>query len=132
MNETPAEYQKRILGYIKGQEALKTQAATVKKIEKLIKDVPKSKLMRRPAPDRWSVGEIIAHLADAEMVGAFRIRMILGSPGTEIQGYDQNKWAETGKYTKRDPGKSLEEFRVLRNMNLNLRKSLEPAQLKKV
>jgi hypothetical protein len=131
MNETPAEYQKRILSYVKGQDVLKIQAATVKKIEKLTKDVPRAKLMRRPAPGRWSVAEIIAHLADAEMVGAFRMRMILGSPGVEIQGYDQNKWAEVGKYEKRDPQKSLEEFRVLRSMNLNFLKSLEPAQLKK-
>ena len=130
MNETPAEYQKRILDYVKGQDALKIQAATVKKIEKLIKDTSRAKLMRRPAPERWSVAEILAHLADAEMVGAFRVRMILGSPGVEIQGYDQNAWAATGRYEKRDPQKSLESFRVLRNMNLEFLKSLEPKQLK--
>ena len=130
MNETPAEYSKRILSYIDGQEPLKIQAATARKIEKLIKDVPRAKLMRRPAPERWSVAEIIAHLADAEMVGAFRMRMILGSPGVEIQGYDQNAWAATGKYEKRDPQKSLDSFRVLRNMNLDFLKTLEPKQLK--
>jgi hypothetical protein len=130
MTETPEAYKKRVLGYIDGQDPLKVQASTVKKLEKLIKDVPRATLMRRPAPDKWSVGEIIAHLADAEMVGAFRIRMILGSPGTAIQGFDQDVWASAGKYAKRDPKKSLETFRALRDANLSLFKSLDPAQWK--
>ena len=130
MQETFDEYKKRVLGYQKGEDPLKVQAATVKKIEKLIKDVPRANLMRRPSPDRWSVAEIIAHLADAEMVGGYRIRMILGSPGVAIQAFDQDKWATAGKYAKRDPKKSLETFRALREMNLALFKSLDPAQWK--
>ncbi|HZS43935.1 MAG TPA: DinB family protein [Blastocatellia bacterium] len=131
MTETPEQYKKRVLDYVKNQDALKIQAATARKIEKLIKDVPRAKLMRSPAPGRWSVAEIIAHLADAEMVGAFRIRMMLASPGVEIQGYDQNDWATQGKYEKRDPKKSLETFRVVREANLALFKTLDQKQWKK-
>jgi DinB family protein len=130
MNETPQQYTQRILGYIDGKEPLAVQAATAKKLDRLIKGVSTARLRKRPAPDKWSVSEVIAHLVDAEIVGAFRIRLILGSPGTSIVAYDQDSWVTSGHYEKRDPRKSVEQFRVLREANLALLASLEPAQWK--
>jgi hypothetical protein len=130
MKETPQEYIQRILGYLKGQDPLKIQAATAKRLRWLIKGVPASKLRRRPAPDRWSVVEILAHLADTEIVGAWRIRSILGAPGTPLQAYDQDKWAEAGHYTNRDARQCLEQFRAVREANLALFESLTPEQWK--
>ena len=124
MQETPQEYITRILGYQAGKEPLKVQQATVKKIERLIKGVPKKKLMTRPEPGKWSIAEILAHLADTELVAGFRIRLILGENGATIQAFDQDVWAEKLNYRKRDPKKSLEVFRVLRENNLTLLKSL--------
>ncbi|MGH9748229.1 MAG: DinB family protein [Candidatus Acidiferrales bacterium] len=106
------------------------QLATPKKIERMIEGVPRQKLMRRPAPGKWSVGEIIAHLADDELVGAYRLRKILEEPGGAIEAFDQDKWAETGKYAKRDPKTSLELFRALRKANLALLKLSDAAQWK--
>src|ERR1700674_4763063 len=130
MKETPQEYIKRISGHVEGQEPLKVQAATPKKLERLIKGVPAAKLHKRPAPEKWSVAEILAHLADSEMVRSWRMRQILGAPGTPIQAFDQNVWAISGHYEKRDPRKSVELFRVLREANLALLKSLTPEQWK--
>ena len=86
--------------------------------------------MRSPAPGKWSIGEIVAHLADDELVGAYRIRKILEDPGTAIQSFDQDKWAATGKYAHCDPTQSLELFRTLRQANLKLLKSLDKRQWK--
>jgi hypothetical protein len=130
MKETPQQYTKRVLGYVKGKQPLIVQAATARKLERLIEGVSTSKLRKRPAPDRWSVSDIIAHLAEGEIVGGFRIRWILGSPGSPILAYDQARWAVSGHYDKRDPRKSLELFRVLREANLALLKSLETKQWK--
>ena len=131
MAETTQEYIQRLLGYTAGvQNPLKVQATTAKKLEKLIKGVPAGKLKKRPAPDKWSVQEILAHLADAEIVGSWRIRSVLGAPGTPIQAYDQDAWVKASHYEKRDPRKSLEAFRVLREANLALLKSLTPEQWK--
>lgn len=106
------------------------QAATAKKLERLIKGVPARKLRKRPAPEKWSVAEILAHLADAEIVGGFRMRLILGAPGTPIAAFDQDAWVTSGHYEKRDPRKSIEQFRVVREANLGLLKSLTPQQWK--
>ncbi len=127
MQETPQQYTARILGYQEGKEPLKILQVTPKKIQLLIKGVPKKKLMQRPEPAKWSVAEILAHLTDTELVSGFRIRLTLGLNGTPIQGFDQNIWAEKFNYGKRDPGKSLEIFRVLRENNLLLLKSIPKA-----
>jgi hypothetical protein len=130
MNETPQQYTQRVVGYIEGKQPLAVQAGTAKKLERLIKGVPTSKLRKRPAPDKWSVSEIVAHLADAEIVGGFRLRLILGAPGTAVAAFDQDSWVISGHYEKRDPRKSVEQFRVVREANLALLKSLKPEQWK--
>jgi hypothetical protein len=130
MKETPQQYTERILGYVQGKEPLAVQAETAKRLDRLIKAVSPATLRKRPAPEKWSVSEIIAHLADGEIVGAFRMRLILGSPGSPVVAYDQDKWVTSGHYDKRDPWKSAEQFRVLREANLALLESLEPEQWK--
>jgi hypothetical protein len=130
MNETIEQYKQRIQGYAAGKEPLKVQAKTAEKLEKLIKRVPNSKLRKRPAPEKWSVTEIITHLEDAEIVTSYRIRRILGAPGTPIEAYDQEKWAEAENNGKRDPHAALGVFRTLRAANLALLKSLKPEQWK--
>jgi hypothetical protein len=128
MAETAQQYIQRMLSNVKGQDPLRVQSSTAKRLERLVKAVPTSKLRKRPAPDKWSVVEIVAHLADTEIVGSWRIRAILGAPGTAIQAFDQDVWAVAGHYTKRDPRKCIEQFRVLREANLALVKSLTPEQ----
>ena len=130
MKETVQEYVQRIQGKLAGQDPLKVQSAATKKLARIIKGANPAKLRKRPAPDKWSVAEILAHLADAELVNAWRYRSILGAPGTPIQAYDQEAWAAAGQYSKRDARKSLEQFRVLRESNLALLKSLSPEQRK--
>jgi DinB superfamily len=130
MNETPQQYIQRILGHVQGKDAMKVQAMTPKKLATIIKNVSPSKLRKRPAPDKWSVTEILAHLGDAEIVTAWRIRSILGAPGTPIQAYDQDAWVAAGRYSERNPRQCLEVFRVVREANLMVLKSLKPEQWK--
>ena len=130
MTESPQQYTERLLGYVKGKDPLAVQAGTAKTLDRLIGGVSIASLRRRPAPEKWSVSDIVAHLADGEIVGAFRMRFILGSPGAPIVAYDQDIWVTSGHYDKRDPRKSLEQFRVLREGNLSLLRSLEPEQWK--
>jgi hypothetical protein len=130
MSETTQQYIQRILGNVAGQDAIKVQSTTAKKLDRMTKGVSSAELGKRPAPDKWCVTEILAHLADAEIVVGWRMRSILGSPGTPIQAFDQDAWVAAGHYGKRDPRKCLEQFRVAREANLVLLKSLSPVQWK--
>jgi uncharacterized damage-inducible protein DinB len=124
MQETAQQYIQRILGHVEGQNPMRVQRETPKKLAKLVKPLSKKQLLRRPAPDKWSVAEILAHLADTELVGGWRMRLILGSNGVPIQPFDQDVWAETLGYAQRDPKVSLETFRVMREANLAMLRSL--------
>jgi hypothetical protein len=130
MSETPQQYTERLLANVQGQDPVKLQTTTNKKLTRLIKGVPAAKLRKRPAPDKWSAAEILAHLADVEIVIGWRMRSVLGSPGTPIQAYDQDAWVIAGHYSKRDPRKSVEQHRVVREANLALLKSLSSDQWK--
>src|SRR5271157_5602902 len=130
MKETVQEYVQRIQGKLAGQDPLKVQATTAKTLARLIKGATPAKLRKRPAPDKWSVAEILAHLADVEIVIGWRMRSILGDPGTAVQAYDQDAWVSSGHYEKRDPHKSVDLHRVVREANLALMKSLTPDQWK--
>jgi hypothetical protein len=128
--ETAQQYIQRIMAHSEGKQPLAVQAATAKKLDRSIKGVPASKLRTRPAPNKWSVSEIAAHLADAEIAIGWRMRLILGAPGTPVAAFDQDAWVTNLHYGKRDPRKSVEQFRVLRDANLALLKSLTPGQWK--
>lgn len=130
MKETVQEYIQRIQGKIAGKNPVEVQGATAKKLAKLIKGVAPAKLKKRPSPEKWSTAEIIAHLADAEIAVGWRMRSILGSPGTPIQAWDPDAWAAAGHYSKLDPRKALEAFRVVREANLAMLKTLTPEQWK--
>ena len=130
MNETLQQYTQRILAHTQGQDPLKVQAATPKRLDRLVKGVTTAKLRKRPAPEKWSVAEILAHLADVEIVIGWRMRSILGAPGTAVQAYDQNAWNASLHYDKRDPRKDLIQQRVLREANLAMLKTLTPEQWK--
>jgi DinB superfamily len=130
MQETAEHYKQRIMGYLGDHDPMRVQAGTVAKIEKLVKGAPAAKLKKRPAPGKWSVAEILAHLADDELVAGYRMRSILGAPGTPIAAFDQDKWAEAENYAKHDPRMSLRVLRTLREANLALLKLLRAEQWK--
>ncbi len=130
MKETPQQYTARMLSNVAGQGPLKVQAATPKRLARLVARASAMKLRKRPAPDKWSVAEILAHLADVEIVVGWRVRSILGAPGTPIQAFDQDAWVEAGHYAKRNPRASVAQLRAVREANLALYKSLSPEQWK--
>lgn len=89
-------------------------------------------VLRRPeAPGKWSVIEVIQHLADSDLVAGFRIKMILTSEQPTLQPYDQDRWATVLQYHHWPLAMALDELRCLRNANLHLWKQLSPDQLQR-
>ena len=86
MIETPTQYTQRIRQYVDGREPIAVQAATAARLEQLIAGVSTANLRKRPAPDRWSVSEIAAHLADAEIVISSARRECRSWPTTRTAG----------------------------------------------
>ena len=122
--EAANAYKAKILGYQAGTDFLALLAASPTKLASLTDGLSAEQLAQRPAPDKWSIQELAAHLADDELVGGYRVRLILSSPGTAIQAFDQDIWARTGRYSSIETRASVEMFRILRLSNLALLRSL--------
>jgi hypothetical protein len=123
-SETINDYKERILSYQAGADPLVLQAKAPDVLAALVAGLSPEQLGHRPASGKWCIREIVAHVADDELVGAYRIRLILSAPGTAIQAFDQDVWARTGRYSTRDIVDSLVLYRSLRFANLNLLRSL--------
>ena len=106
------------------EDPLTLQAATAGEIAQAIAAAPAAELHRRPQPGKWSVVEIIAHLAEDELVTSWRYRQMLESPGCSLPGFDQARWASWGRYQEWSAGEALSMFRLLRAANLRLLRNL--------
>ncbi len=70
------------------------------------------------APGKWSPRQIVAHLADCELVFGFRLRQTLAMNSPVIQPFDQDDWA--ARYDVYDLPTAMEMFRAARGWNLKL------------
>lgn len=130
MPETAEQYRQRLFSHIGGNDPVKMMAGAPARLARLLKGVTAALARKHPEPRKWSIGEIVAHISDTELVGGYRIRAILGAPGSPIIGFDQDIWATALHYDKRDLGKSYEQYRALREANIALLKTLTPEQWK--
>jgi hypothetical protein len=83
-------------------------------------------------PGKWSVRQVVQHLADSELVGAFRFRMILAHDAPELPGYDQDLWASRLHYEACEMATALDDFATLRRANVRLLRRATPADLARV
>ena len=128
MNETPEQYKARILGLMEGKDAVSVQRETAAKLAKLVDGASREQLAKRPAPDKWSVSEVLAHLAEAEVSCFWRYRQMIEHNGSAIIPFDQDLWYKLGDYPARDPQESLQLFRLMRDANLRMFDHLTPEQ----
>ena len=130
MAETFEEYVRRIRGYVASKDMLAVLRSTPSRLRSAVRGASPAALARRPAPGKWSVREILAHLADDELVWGYRIRRMLAESGSAIEGFDQVRWAETGRYGSTRPSDSLDMERSLRAANLALLSGLSKKEWK--
>ncbi len=122
------DYQSRLLAFTKGKDSLDMQAEMPGLLANLIQGVSLEVLSARPAPGKWSIGEILAHLAEDEITSSWRYRQMIENPGVALPGFDQDLWARLGDYKSWTPGESVEMFRLLREANLRMLRGLTPKQ----
>ena len=128
MQETTEQYIARISRYVQGKDHFKVLQSTVKRLKSLIGRSLSRKLLLSPEPGKWSVSEILTHLAESELVFGYRLRLVLGANGTPVQAFDQNQWQANAGYLKKNTKRSFELFRVLRENNIALLRSLTKEQ----
>ena len=121
-------YAARLQAYTEGKNPLAMQAEMPAILAELIRGVPQAKLTRSPAPGKWSVVEILAHLAEDELTSSWRYRQMLENDGVALAGFDQDLWAKLGNYSAWSGEEALGMFRLLREANLRMLRTLSPEQ----
>ena len=104
--------------YLDGRPLDAILRATPGAIASLMEAIGPANTGTAPAPGKWSPAEIIAHLADCELVFGFRLRQTLAEDNPTVQPFDQDKWAP--RYRGLDINEALATFAVLRRWNLLL------------
>lgn len=92
--------------------------------EAALKVIPKEAWLFKPAPEEWSVHQVIIHLADSETNSYLRARRLIAEPGGMLMAYDQDVWANNLDYHKENTDDALEITRLVRKMTYALIKDL--------
>ena len=79
----------------------------------------------RYAEDKWTVKEVLGHMADAERVFAYRLLRIARGDQTPLAGFDENAWAVTAPHARRRLKDIAEEMSAIRDSSLALYRSLD-------
>ena len=99
-----------------------SQAYTV--LTDTIKKYPAEMWQWRPAPDKWSIHEVLIHITDSEANSYIRCRRFIAEPGSGVYGYDENKWAKALHYHEQSVEEALALFKMLRHTTYLLIKDL--------
>jgi hypothetical protein len=89
-------------------------------MEEFLSNCPADAVIRSPAVGRWSILEIAAHLADAELLASTRIRRIITQDRPEMRGYKQELWAQSLAYGRQKIEAMSARFVLLRRENAAL------------
>ena len=104
--------------FLDGRPVLEILSATPDAVSALLAKIGEARATVAPAPGRWSAAEIVAHLADCDLVFGFRLRQTLAEDEPVIQPFDQDKWAAT--YSGVSAAQAFAAYTSLRAWNLRL------------
>ena len=127
-----AHYSTAVLELLAGREPLSVLRETPAAAARAIESLSAAQLRQPEAPGKWSINQVLQHLADSDLVWGWRVRLILAQDRPVLTGYDQDLWAERLHYADADPDEALEQLRVLRRGNLGLIARATPDDLDRV
>jgi len=110
--------------YLGDRDPFAVIAETPRELESAIAKLSPQRVSAAPAPGKWSAREIACHLADCEVVFAFRLRQTVAETNYIIQPFDQEKWAAV--YAAYNAAQALAAFAAVRGWNLAFLRGLKP------
>jgi uncharacterized damage-inducible protein DinB len=125
-------YTAAVLGLLGTQDPISVLAATPEALRDSIARLDARRVTQPEQEGKWSIAQVLRHLADSDLVWGWRLRLVLAQDRPALTGYDQDAWATRLRYEQSNPQESLDEFSVLRRSNLRLLSNASPADLRRV
>jgi uncharacterized damage-inducible protein DinB len=129
---SPSGYVSAILELLGDRDPMVVLRETPAALPQAIEGLSQRHLRQPKRQGKWSIAQILQHLADSDVVWAWRMRVILAQDRPPLTGYDQDLWAERLHYEDANPSEAIELFTVLRRANLRLIDRASPADLRRV
>ena len=114
------------------QDPIIVMATTPDRLRKLLRGLDESQLAKRPLPGKWSVKEIVAHLADGEVILGSRYRFVAAQEKPALVGYDQDAFVAMLGVENTTAADLLDDFALARAVNLGLLDRLPTGSLERV
>jgi uncharacterized damage-inducible protein DinB len=121
-----------ILELLGDRDPANVLSATAPALEAILASTPADLLGRAESPGKWAMRDVLAHLADSDLVWGWRLRLVLAQDRPTLTGYDQDRWAARLGYADSDPHDSVALFSTLRQSNLRLLGRASPDDLQRV
>jgi len=80
----------------------------------------------RYAPGKWTLREVIGHLADSERIFSYRLLRIARGDATPLAGFEENDYVPAGQFERRTLASVAAEFAAVRDASLALLQGLDP------
>ena len=78
---------------LEGRDPAVVMRETAGHLADLLRTLTSEQIEYKPAAGKWSVREILCHLADCEVAWAWRLRQIYGADHATLQPFEQDPWA---------------------------------------
>ena len=130
--EQARDYTAAILNLLGSRDPMEVLSRTTDAIRGAIAGLSDAQLSQPEMSDKWSVRQVVQHLADSDLVWGYRVRMVLAQDRPPLTGYDQDLWSERLHYERAPIADALDRFALLRRSNLWLLSNASPADLQRV
>ena len=126
------EYKTAVMDLLGSRDPIEVLRGTPEAVHNEIAGVTEREVSQPEAPGKWSIQQVVRHLADAELVWGYRLRMVLAQDRPALTGYDQDRWADRLRYERASLAMSIQEFNVLRRSNMHLIEGASAGDLDRV
>lgn len=97
-----------------------------------LRALPEDKANHAYAEGKWTIKELIGHVADAERVFSYRLTRIARGDKAPLAGFDENEWAKTAPHARRRMTDVVDEMIAVRRSTLALVDSLDESTISNV
>lgn len=130
--EQAHEYTAAILDLLGAQNPMDVLPRTADAVRNATAYLTDAELSQPESPGKWSIRQVVQHLADSDLVWGYRVRLVLAQDRPRLTGYDQDLWSERLHYERAPVDEALDRFAVLRRSNLRLLTDASPDDLQRV
>jgi hypothetical protein len=121
-----APYYQTYIGKVGGENIVEQLAAQLTEVERLFGSADDRSALARYAPDKWSIKEVLGHLADVERIFGYRLLRISRGDPTPLPGFDQDAYVPAGRFDEQPLKSLVQGFRTVRQSSISLIESIPP------